>query len=345
MYLDGWADDRGQVARVDAASFVGSVINTKDASVIKDFYTILGNNGQPSDAVEDFFADEIEGKASPVLAKLRTGDGAKPPDKHAIASWVALHHLRSESFRDSISGNRGEMFRWLISFYGFEGLRAVMSRTLGRDVTDSEVEVEWEYLRNTPYASLELTNEHHVGSIATHLQPLTERLLREPWHMLDAKGTRLITSDTPVWMTDDHAAPMLGTGYMTAPGFVFPVSPERLIVVGAPAEFGLPTDDLCHLLNLHLSLTCRRAAFSATMDAQVAQAALRAANYVAASHPLLTDSQAFRGREGMYGEMAINKGFSVDPAVYSAPRSAPDQLALSDFDWPPPSRRVAYEQP
>lgn len=345
MYLDGWADERGQVVRIDAESLVSNVVNTKDASVIKNFYTILDSNRQPSDAVEDFFADEIEGKASSVLAKLRSGDDAKPSDKHAVASWVALHHLRSESFRDSISGSHGEMFRWLISLYGFEGLRAVMSRTLGRDATDAEVENEWDYLRGTPYASLELTNEHHVGSIATHLEPLTARLLSEPWHVLDVKGTRLITSDTPVWMTDDHCAPMLGTGYMTAPGFVFPVSPERLIVIGAPAEFGLPTVDLCHLLNLHLSLTCRRATFSTTVDAQVAQAALRAAHYVAASRPMRTDSQDFADRDGMYGQMARIHGFVVDPAVYDEPRSTPDQLVLTDYEWPPPSRRVAYELP
>ena len=101
FYLNGFANDDRRVRRVTLPGEPAHVLSTGDASVIKDFYTVTLPDGTESDMFEKAFS-EVEGPASDALRTLL--EGTWPLTGHhraALATWIALQHLRAEDIRSS----------------------------------------------------------------------------------------------------------------------------------------------------------------------------------------------------------------------------------------------------
>nr|WP_309114764.1 DUF4238 domain-containing protein [Saccharothrix sp.] len=65
-HLRRFADDRNQLMRVVIPGTTRHRISINDATVEKDFYTVVGLDGEPSDELEDVFA-ELEGAAETAI--------------------------------------------------------------------------------------------------------------------------------------------------------------------------------------------------------------------------------------------------------------------------------------
>lgn len=119
------------------------VMSTGDASVIKDFYTVTLPDGSPSDIFEKAFS-EIEESAAEAFRRILSGswpiDGEH---REALATWIALQHLRSEDVRSSQGNFQAEMIRLIVGVSGKEALRSVIQQAESRAVSDEELDWEW----------------------------------------------------------------------------------------------------------------------------------------------------------------------------------------------------------
>ncbi|MCP3996472.1 MAG: DUF4238 domain-containing protein, partial [bacterium] len=70
FYLRGFADEADRVRRIEIPGKTSVTLSIDNASVVKDFYTIILPDGSPSDAFERAFSSVESGAASALRSIL-----------------------------------------------------------------------------------------------------------------------------------------------------------------------------------------------------------------------------------------------------------------------------------
>jgi Protein of unknown function (DUF4238) len=223
FYLRYFADDDGMLTTIElpGRTFPQSV---ESASVRIDFYTGRNNAGQETDAAEKAFG-EIEGPAA--TAWRLVADGMWPladAERGAVAAWIALHLLRTNATRQSMTEMGSDLRRLEIVFGGRERLREAL-REAGQPHDDEAVDREWIDLHRDP-AQVNVDANHHLEHIGHLLPWVTEHLLGRWWLLTAFDRKRLGTSDHPVVVVpnDRDAEQGMGTGIETADTIILPLT-------------------------------------------------------------------------------------------------------------------------
>ncbi len=97
VYLEGFADERGRV-QVKYRHGKHAFSSIKNASVRNYFYS-FGELSNPNKEIEDWMGEKVETDATVPLRKLRTGLQPQLYDIEALAPFVAISLMRTETVR------------------------------------------------------------------------------------------------------------------------------------------------------------------------------------------------------------------------------------------------------
>lgn len=224
FYLRGFADEAEQVMRhplAPGSKFVP--VGIGNATVRKDFYTLQGDGVEP-DAFETAMA-ELEAASAPAFERLIAGGQLMShQDRYLVATWIALHYLRSEATRRAGE----EIYRTFSKLEIGVFTTGQVRERLG--LPDNVPDVEVEQIRARILATsdtFEVDHHSHLQLIAESLEGTTNLVFfREPWIITRYKHKTLATSDTPVVLVlgAEARAMGLGIGIGTAGEIFVPIS-------------------------------------------------------------------------------------------------------------------------
>jgi hypothetical protein len=263
FYLERFANAIPVLTQVWLPGDRSHPISVNDATVINDYYNITDNDG----AVDDFWERQFsvpEGAAAEAFREVVDERRWPPSDesRRAIADWVALQYLRSSSVRDSMADQNALVIKMQTGTSGIERLRTIMQNGLGRTVSDSELEAEWEDLTQVGGTHLLVPAAAHIKLLTKLIEPTSHMLYDSGWGIVRFDRKRLITSDSPVSLrANPDASPFLGVGLATAATYMVALSrvDGLVIVVGDAGDYAQNgTTRLAQLFNFDTANNARK---------------------------------------------------------------------------------------
>jgi hypothetical protein len=326
-------------------------MSTGDASVIKDFYTVTLPDGSLSDVFEKAFG-EIEGSAAEALRLILSGVWPIAGDhREALATWIALQHLRSEDVRSSQGAFSAEMIRLIVGVSGKEALRSRIQQAESRAVSDRELDREWGDITKPGGPDIVPDANQHVR-LLMGLLPRTAAYLRDCHWTLFRFGRRSITtSDHPVSLVvaPDHPE-WQGVGIATAEVFLVPLSRRialtiqprrRLSSISVEASY-IPdvivpgSTRIARTINQETAVRARKYIYHHPDESPLAGLYL--------PHPETRDRPSLSGatdliREGgIFGNMTDEQRRALAATNY--PQEGEKGMTIDDVPWPIPGRRI-----
>ncbi len=203
MYLRGFADGAEQVwvfDRKEAKYLHQGILNT---AVKKDFYTIIGPDGEKTDEVETMMANIVESPMKAIIERLDkrnlTWEGE---DRAILALFVALLRTRNLAFDRDQNELTDQFHRWWTKAkYSSveateESLREYTSET-GEDMSHVSAQELFDMIRDDQY---EINNprQNNIQMMMSLALEIAQAVFRLNWEILSApKGCPFITCDNP----------------------------------------------------------------------------------------------------------------------------------------------------
>ena len=141
FHLRGFASAEGILRQIDLRTGGHRPVSIGDASVVKDFYTVVLYDGTRSDVWEERLA-EVENHVAPLVRDAITASVWQPTDQERfdLSAWIALQYLRGPDHRRMLGDMRSMMVRMVVGMGGLDYLRYAMAEGMGRPVSLAEAE-------------------------------------------------------------------------------------------------------------------------------------------------------------------------------------------------------------
>lgn len=348
FYLRRFADDDKLLVRTELPGIKSHAISINNATVSRDFYSLPTASGELSDFFERQFAD-IEGAAATGF-RMMVDEGTWPlsgEPRLAVATWIALQYLRTESVRNSQSEYLEQMIKLTVGISGKAALREHIESHEGRCISDARLAAEWDDLTKLGGPTLRPNPRQHIKMMYNLLAPTALMLTDRQWSLTAFTRKRLLTCDNPVSLhvRDDYPK-YLGIGLATADAYLVPVSPAHSLLIGASPQLPdmrIPgTASLAKSVVQHTILNARSAVYWHPRDSAQLQA-----------YPL--PEPRLREMDDSIGDHFINeRGMFADltdeqrRAHARGPLGDRDEersWSLHDLPWPIPDRVFDYQEP
>lgn len=350
FYLKGFASDAERIRRVTLPGDTTHVLSTRDASVIKDFYTVTLPDGTQSDMFEKAFS-EVEGPASEALRALLAGTWPITGNhRAALATWIALQHLRAEDVRASQGNMSAELIRLIVGTAGKQALRERIEKAESRNVPDDELDREWEDITKPGGPELTPNVNAHVR-LMMDLLPGTAAYLHDcHWTVFRFKRRSIVTSDHPVSLVVGQDSPeWQGVGIATAELFLVPLSRRVALTIQPRDRFPpLPSGmgevpDFEHegstrvaaSINRETVFRARRYVYHHPDDSPLDK--LHLPDPEGLSQPSMSDGSGLIREEGLFSDMTEEQRKAW--ARMSPPSDERRGMSIQDLTWPIPGRR------
>lgn len=225
FYLRYFADENERVTTVELPGEQRFTQGIADASVRKDFYTVVDADGQTSDVIEREAFGAVESEAAAAWRALDAGIWPLPDEHRAnMAGWLGLQLLRGNAVRDSMNqiGTHGLTLDVIVG--GRERVRLAL-QAAGEPADEASVDREWiDFFRNPLHAAVHANHHlHHIGRL---LPEVVAGLLNRLWILTVFERKPLATSDHPVCVVPNKAMTEmgLGTGILNADEIFAPLT-------------------------------------------------------------------------------------------------------------------------
>jgi hypothetical protein len=352
FYLAGFANSGGQILRVTLPGDEEHILALSNASVVKDFYTVVLPDGTQSDYFERRFAD-LESVAAPAVADAIAGRWPLSLDRRvALAGWLALQYMRGENIRFRVAQAEAMMMRMIIGSAGKPALRKLIETAEDRSVPEEELDREWADLTKPGGPDLTGEPEQHLRQIAAQVPALTEYLLDARWALVPFSRKTLLTSDRPVALVaPPDQSPHLGVGILNADGFLAALGRRTGLVIAPRHVAGVhggsaPSDTVmegtAHLarnFNAHAARQAHRHIYRHPDDDAVLDG-LELPDPTAMSRISATGMEDIVREEGILASPA-DEGLDREGGL----RLGYDEttgLSVHDIPWPLPRRRTPW---
>ena len=203
MYLRGFADEADLVwvfDRLENSYLHQHVIVT---AVKKDFYTIVGSDGQKTDAVETLMANMVEGPMKRIIEKLdKKNVKWEGEDRAILALFVALLRTRNLAFDKDQTEITEQFQRWWAKARHSsleaveESFREYQEKT-GEDMADVSAQEIFEMIRDDQY-ELHNPRQNNIKMMMSLSLEVAKTLFQLNWEILaPPKGMSFVTCDNP----------------------------------------------------------------------------------------------------------------------------------------------------
>jgi len=189
MYLRGFADEADLVwvfDRLENSYLHQHVIVT---AVKKDFYTIVGSDGQKTDAVETLMANMVEGPMKRIIEKLdKKNVKWEGEDRAILALFVALLRTRNLAFDKDQTEITEQFQRWWAKARHSsleaveESFREYQEKT-GEDMADVSAQEIFEMIRDDQY-ELHNPRQNNIKMMMSLSLEVAKTLFQLNWEIL-----------------------------------------------------------------------------------------------------------------------------------------------------------------
>jgi len=218
FHLRGFADKDDMLRQIDLRNATRTPVSVGDASVVKNFYTVVLEGGTRSDLWERKFA-ELENLVAPMVRRATTMAtwSPQPDERNLLSSWIGLQMVRGTGHRRAAADMKAMMLAMQVGMGGLAYLRHVMTEGLGRPVTAEEAQIVWDDLHQPGGPRMDVTGAEQVQTIQQMITQATEHIETRSWHRVRFARKTLVVSDAPVVLmpADDHPD-FLGVGLLNA---------------------------------------------------------------------------------------------------------------------------------
>lgn len=210
FYLRYFANDNEQVTTIMLPGDRTFPQSIGDASVQTDYYTVIDQAGQQSDAAEQALS-LVEKSAATAWREVAAGVWPlRDEHRESVAAWLALQLLRGTSVRNSMSEMASHALLLELILGGRTRLREALSAA-GEAIDDDTVNREWVELFRDPVRA-EVRANHHLQHLADLLPRVTHSLLNRSWFLTVFERKALATSDHPVHLVPNEELTRAGMG-------------------------------------------------------------------------------------------------------------------------------------
>lgn len=203
MYLRGFADEAEQVwvfDRKENKFLHQGILNT---AVKKDFYTVVGPDGQKTDAVEQILANIVEAPMKRIIERLgRKNLTWEGEDRAVLALFVALLRTRNPAFDRDQTEFTEQLHRWWSKATHptleatEDSLRKYEVKT-GQDMTDVSAQEIFEMIRDDHY-EIHNPRQNNIKMMLSLALEIAQVVFRLNWEVFAApKGMSFLTCDNP----------------------------------------------------------------------------------------------------------------------------------------------------
>jgi len=265
FYLQRFADSRNRVTRVVLPGTKRHLQSINSATVVNEFYTLVQQDGQPSDAYEQFLST-IEGAAAPAFeAILDRGEWPLTPElKFVLAQWAAVQYLRTPVHRQGLDELKNFMARLHVGAGGKARLKRHMETSIGREVTDLEVDRQWEWFTRPQGPNLRVSALDHVKSVNALASGTSAMFADKSWSLIRFNRRRLVTSDNPITLVPDFHRPQDSVGIINAEHIMCTLDRQTAVIMGnlfGPDIEMPPSTRFAHYVNMMIAYGAHRAIY------------------------------------------------------------------------------------
>lgn len=237
FHLRGFASESGMLRQIDLRTGDHRSVSIGDASVIKNFYTVVLDDGSRSDEWEERLA-EVENQVAPLVRAAIDMPAWQPPDQERLdlSAWIALQYLRGSDHRRMLGDMQSMTVRMIVGMGGLAYLRHVMTEGIGRQASLAEAEAVWEDVHRPGGPVIHVSGLDHVSSMQRTLEQATEFVANRSWHRARFNRRTLAINDSPVALipADDHPN-FLGVGLANAGAITVALNRRTLLWLGEPS--------------------------------------------------------------------------------------------------------------
>jgi hypothetical protein len=237
LHLRGFATREEMLVQLDLSTGRRTDVSVGDATVIKNFYTIVLPDGTRSDAWEDWLSD-IENEIAPAVRRAIDMRGFRLNDdeRELLARWIALQYLRGPDNRAQQAAVASFAVRAQVGMGGLAYLQYAMSQGLGRDVPLEEAEMVWDDITSEAGPQVTVSGDDHLAILSHALDEATNQILGRSWGRLRFGRHRLAVSDAPVNLVRD--SDFAGGGLAGSRAVTVPLDRKTLLWLELPGPDG-----------------------------------------------------------------------------------------------------------
>lgn len=237
LHLRGFATAGDMLVQLDLDTGRRTDVSVGDATVIKNFYTIILPDGTRSDAWEDWLSD-IETEIAPAVQRAigMRNFSLNDDDRELLARWIALQYLRGPDNRAQQAAVASFAVRAQVGMGGLAYLQHAMSQGLGRNVPLDEAERVWEDITSEAGPQVTVSGDDHLAILSHAFDEATNQLLGRSWGRLRFARHRLAVSDAPVNLVRDGE--FTGGGLAGSRAVTVPLDRKTLLWLELPGPYG-----------------------------------------------------------------------------------------------------------
>ncbi|MEV5186174.1 DUF4238 domain-containing protein [Streptomyces werraensis] len=257
--------DGEQIMRVPLDGGERRLVGIADVTVRRDFYSMLDENGQLDDTLEDLLG-KLENEAAKVIREVVSGVWPLPSAERAVlAEWMAAQHARIPAARvvnDEIADHLGKT---LIAMGGKPGIRRRLEENTEEPVSEEKVEALWQELTDFDGYYTEVSVNEHLATMARSMKTAYEVFLARSWGLIRFERRVLIVPDHPVTLAREENTPSFrGVGIGNAAAILVPIDRRAAIMMASPGPDDFivrPHTKLATELNQRFAYNARRELF------------------------------------------------------------------------------------
>lgn len=236
FYLDHFKDSEGHIWTYDKKGEDVRFARPEETAIETNFYSVIGEDGEYIDALEDWLA-EVESLAAPLYPKVLKGEILTGDDRVAFSLFIASLHVRSPAMVNAVAKSYGEMAQIVTDFAlstreRFEQSMYKMDEENG-EITPKDVRDKvFEFQANKDLWKMNV--DKRVGLMNIDAAPNLSHIIHDmSWITVEPENQHLITSDNPVVRITprEYIHPIYGDGgFVHKKVFVtLPLSPNRML--------------------------------------------------------------------------------------------------------------------
>ncbi len=258
FYLERFAIE-GEIGVLDLTTNKIWTSGAKATAVIKDFYMVYDDSGDPLDLFEVEFLDrQVEAPAAPVLRKAAAGEELTEKEREVLAVFIGVQSVRGQAFPKPVENALIQLGRLQFKTaaelvargYDVPEVTEALKEINGREPTEEDYKEFVETATATDEYEYKINRAALVPMYMELGVRTAQLLLPRLWQVIHLDDPALITGDEPVWLeTEDEAGPY-GEGLGTAPGVWLALDPLTALRMGHPDVGEIDPGDVdAHRLN------------------------------------------------------------------------------------------------
>ncbi|MFD8472017.1 DUF4238 domain-containing protein [Streptomyces globisporus] len=227
--------DGEQIIRVPLDGGERRSVGIADVTVRRDFYSMLDQDGQLDDTVEDLLA-ELEDKAAKVIRKVVNGAWPlETEDRDVLTEWIAAQHARIPAARAANNEIADHIGKAMIAMGGKPEIRRRLEKTSAEPVSDERVEALWEELTDFEGYYAEMPVNDHMAAMGQSIKTAYEVFKARSWGLIRFERRALLIPDHPVTLVREENMPrFLGVGIGNAAAILIPIDRRVAIMMASP---------------------------------------------------------------------------------------------------------------